>query len=107
MRDGSWEEFKERYREKEKSSEWTLERMREAYEKMARNEIGRLDIVQKIFRKSTEFPRRIIAPVGGMGGVTLSYICPHCNSFPLEDHVWWVSTGHGDSNNRKKKHFSW
>ena len=40
-----------------------------------------------------------------MRGVTLSYISPHCNSFPLEDCVWWVSTGHGDS--RKKKHCSW
>ena len=41
-----------------------------------------------------------------MGGVTLSYVC-HCNCFPLEDDIWWVSTGHGDSNNRKKKHCNW
>ena len=20
----------------------------------------------------------------------MSYLCPHCNSFPLEDYVWWV-----------------
>ena len=26
------------------------------------------------------------------------------NSFPLEDYTWWVSTGHGDGNNRQKKH---
>ena len=55
-------------------------------------EVGRLGIVQEILRKSTDFLRRIIAPVGGRGGVTLSYICPHCNSFPLEDKIWWVST---------------
>ena len=23
----------------------------------------------------------------------MSYLCPNCNSFPLEDHVWWVSAG--------------
>ena len=23
----------------------------------------------------------------------MSYLCPHCNSFPLEDYVWWVSGG--------------
>ena len=23
----------------------------------------------------------------------MSYLCPHCNSFPLEDYVWWVSVG--------------
>ena len=46
-------------------------------------------------------------PVGGKGGVTLSKIYPHCNSFPQEDNIWWVSIGHGDSNNRKKRHCSW
>ena len=20
----------------------------------------------------------------------MSYLCPHCNSFPMEDYVWWV-----------------
>ena len=25
--------------------------------------------------------------------------------FFLEDYIWWVSTGHGDGNNRKKKHY--
>ena len=106
MRDGSWKSSKERYREEEeKSSEWTLERTREAYEKVAKDEIGRLGIVQETLRRSTEFLRRVIAPVGGMECVTLSYICPHCNSFSLEDYIWWVSTGHGDS--RKKNHCSW
>ena len=87
--------------------EWTLERIREAYKKVARDEVGRLGIVQEILRKSTDFLRRIIGPVGGRGGVTLSYICPHGNSFPLEHYIWWVSIGHGDGNNRKKRHCSW
>ena len=21
----------------------------------------------------------------------MSFLCPHCNSFPLQDYVWWVS----------------
>ena len=49
--------------------------------------------------KSTDFLRRIIAPAGGQGGVTLSYIRQHGNSFLLEDYMWWVSTG--------RKHCSW
>ena len=89
MRDGRWEEFKERYREVEKSSEWTLERLREACEKVATDEIGRLGIVQEIIGKSTDFLRKVMAPVGGMGGVTLSKICPHIKSFSLEDNIWW------------------
>ena len=65
-------------RKEVQSSERTLERMREAYEKVAKDEIGR---VPEILRKSTDFLRRVIAPVDGMGGVTLSCVCPHCNSF--------------------------
>ena len=82
----------------------TFERIREAYEKVAKDGIGRLGIVQEILRKSTDFLRRIIAPVGG---VTLSYVCPSCNSFSCEDHSWWVSSGHDDGNNWKKKHCNW
>ena len=81
-------------------------RIREASEKVAKDGIGRLGIVQEILRKSTDFLLPVIAPVGGMG-VTLSYVCPHCNCFPLDDYIWWVSTGHGDGNNRKRKHCSW
>ena len=79
-----------------KSSEWTLERIREAYEKVSK----------EILRKSTVFVRRVIAAVGGKGGVTLSYLCPQRNSFPLEDCIWRVSTGDGDGSDRKKKHCS-
>ena len=50
-----------------------------------------MSTVQEIMLRSTDYLWRIIAPVGGQGGVTMSYLCPHCNSFPLEDYVWWVS----------------
>ena len=49
--------------------------------------------------KSTDFLRRIIAPVGGKWDVTLSYLCPHCNNFLLDGYICLASTG--------KKHFSW
>ena len=29
----------------------------------------------------------------------MSYLCPHCSSFPMEDYVWWVSG--------EKKHTNW
>ena len=99
VRGSRWEEFKEECRAKEKSSEWASGTIGEACEKVAKEEVGRLGIVQEIFRKTMDFLRRIIAPVGGRRGVTLSYICPHCNRFLLEDNIWWVSTG--------KKHCSW
>ena len=75
IRDSRWEEFEEECREILKSSEWVLGTIREAYEKVVKEEAGRLSIVREILRQSTDFLRRIIAPVGGSGGVTLSYIC--------------------------------
>ena len=62
---------------------------------------GRARTVLDILRKSTDFLRRIIVAVKGEGGVTLSYLCPHCHRFPLEDNMWWISSGHG------KKQCSW
>ena len=62
IRNGSWEELNERYRKEEKSSEWTLETKREAHEKV-------------------DFLRRVIALVGGMGRVSLSYVCPPLQPF--------------------------
>ena len=44
--------------------------------------------------------------MSGMGTVTLSYVCLHCSCFPLDDYIWWVF-GHGDGNNRNKKHCGW
>ena len=58
---------------------------------------GQKSIVQQILQKSTDFLRRIILPVEGPGRVTLSFVCPHRNGFPLENYIWWVSTRHGES----------
>ena len=102
----NWEIFKEECGKEGKLCEWTIERLQEACDKVALEDIGRLSIAQDRLRNNTDFLRRVIAPVGGMG-VTLSYVCPRCNCFPLDDNTWWVSTGHGDGNNRKKKHCNW
>ena len=59
--------------EKKRIRQKGLEKIREAYEKVAQDEIGRLGIVQEILRKNTTFLRRIIASVGGRRGVTLSF----------------------------------
>ena len=66
---------------------------------MAKDEAGRLSIIQGIMLKSTDFLLRIIAPAGGQGGVTMSYHCSSLQQFSLEDYVWCVSGG--------RKHCSW
>ena len=45
-----------------------------------------MSIEQNILRKRTGL---------WSSGVTLSYLRPHCHCFLLEDHIWWVSAGHG------------
>ena len=80
---GNWECFKEACRKEGKLCEWIIERLLEAFDKVAMEDIGRLSIAQDMSRKSTDFLRRINAPVHGMGGVTLSYVCPHFSCFLL------------------------
>ena len=76
-----------------KASEWAFDRIQEAFDLVAKDEARKVSVVQEITFKSTDNLRRIIAPVGGQGGVILFYLCPNCNSCPLEDYVWWFSRG--------------
>ena len=59
-----------------KASEWTFDRIEEAFELVAQHEAEKMSIVQEIMLRSTDHLRRVIAPVGGQGGVTMSYLCP-------------------------------
>ena len=74
--------------QKVKVSEWAFDKVKEAFEQVAKDEAKTLlTIVQEIMIRSTDYLRRIIVPAGEDGCVTMSY----CHSFPLEDYVWWVS----------------
>ena len=91
LKGGDWEEYKSIPRTEVKVTEWAFDRIAEAFEKVAKDEARKLSSVQEIMIRSTDNQRRIIAPAEGKGGVTMSYLCPHCNSFAMEDYVWWVS----------------
>ena len=107
LKDGDWEEYKRTFKVEVSATDWAFERAREAFEKVAKDEAESLSIVQGIMLKSTDFLLRIIAPARGQGGVTLSYLCQHCNCFPLEDFFGESRRQKGDSNNKKKQHCSW
>ena len=92
-RDGSWEDFEEGCKEKEKSSEWTLERIRDAHGKGARDEVGRLGVVHEIMIKRTDFLRRQSVEEEESPCRTSARIATVS--------LRWVSIGHGDSNNRQ------
>ena len=70
------------------ASECAFDTITEAFELVAQDEARKVSIVQEIMIRSTDYLRRIITPVGGHGGVTMSYLCSNCNSFPLEDYIW-------------------
>ena len=99
LKGGDWEEYKNTFRKEVKATEWAFDRIKEAIEQVAQDEARKMSIVQEIMFKSTDYLRRIVAPVGGQGGGTMSYLCPQCNSFLMEDYIWWVPG--------RKKHTTW
>ena len=88
LKNGTWEEYKETVKYKMRTSEWAFDRIKEAFDLVAKNEVENMSIVQEIMFKSTDYLRRITAPVRGQGGVTMSYLCPHYNSF-----LWKIMFG--------------
>ena len=66
-----------------KLSIWTSAKVRECDNEVEQEDENRLSIAHDILRKSTDFLRRIVMPVEGQGGVTVSYTCPHCHRCPL------------------------
>ena len=93
LKSGEWKEYKITFRTEVKAMEWAFDRIKEAFEQVAKDEARKLSTVQEIMMGSAHYLRRIIAPVERQGDVTMSYLCPHCNSVPMEDYVWWVSGG--------------
>ena len=54
---------------------WMMEKLKEGTNQARQEHHQRKSMVQK----STDFLRRIIAPLEGQGGVTLSFVCFHCH----------------------------
>ena len=103
-----WEGIKEELREKGEISEWACAGSKEAYDKVASEDVGRLSIAQDRLRKSTDFlKKKNIERLRLVWSVTLSFFCPNCNCFPWEDYIWSVSSRQGDGNDRTKKQCSW
>ena len=98
LKNGDWEEYKRTFKAEVSATEWTFGSIREAFERLARDEAGNVSIVQRIMLKSTDFLRRIIAPAGGQGGVTLFFV-RIAIVFHFRTYMWWVSAG--------KKHCIW
>ena len=67
--------MKKTFRNEVKVSEWAFDRIKDVFEQVAKDEARKLSIFQKILIRSTDYLRRIIAPAGEHGGVTMSYLC--------------------------------
>ena len=78
---GDWEEHKCTSRNEVKATEWAFDRIKEAFDKVAKEEARKLSTVQEIMIRSTDYLQRIIAPAGEQGGVIMSYLFQHCKSF--------------------------
>ena len=64
LKEGDWEECKNLFKVQATATEWAFERIREAFEKVAKDEAGKLSIVPRMMLKSTDYLRRIIGPAG-------------------------------------------
>ena len=76
-RSGNWESYTNEFQKDGKLSAWASFKVRECYENVESEEKDRLSIAQDILHKSTDFLRRIIAPIGAVRGGTLMYVCRH------------------------------
>ena len=61
----------------------TEAKLQECYHEVKQDDDQRNSIVLQILQKRSDVPRRIIVPVQGQGGVTLSHVCPHSHRFPM------------------------
>ena len=59
----------------EELNPWMVANLKESFHQARQEDDQRKSIVQKVMQRS-------IAPVQVQGGATLSYVCPHCQSFP-------------------------
>ena len=53
----------------------TSAKLQERFSEVKQEDDERKSLVQQLLQRSTDFLRRIIVPVEGQGGVTLSYAC--------------------------------
>ena len=71
-----------------RASEWAFDRVKEAFNLVAKDQVEKMSIVQEIMLKSKDCLRRIIAPVVG------TRRCHNVVPVPeLDDYVWWVTAG--------------
>ena len=64
LKSGGWEEYKNTFGNEVKVTEWAFDRIKEAFEKVAKDEARKQSTVQEIITRSTDCLRRIIAPAG-------------------------------------------
>ena len=54
LKGGEWEEYNNTFRNEVKITEWAFDRIKEAFEKVAKDETRKLSTVQEIMTKSTD-----------------------------------------------------
>ena len=83
MRDDNWEEFRKWYGEKKKSSEWTLEKTREACEKVAKEENWTFGHCAGNSEDKYGLLEKDYCASRWKGRSHFVVFCPYWNSFPL------------------------
>ena len=98
LKSGEWEEYKNTFMKEVRVLEWAFDRIKEVLEKVANEGSKKTEHRPRNHDKKHRLPATHHRASGRHGGVTMSYLCPHCDSFPLEDNVWCVSVREGRNN---------
>ena len=72
LESGEWVELQNTFRNVVKVTDWACDRIKEAFEMVAKDDARKLSTVQEIMIRSAGYLRRITTPTGEQGGVTVS-----------------------------------
>ena len=75
LKGGDWEEYKSICRIEVKGTEWAFDKIKEAFEKVAKDEATKLSTVEENMTRSADYLRRIIEPAGRGKEALRCHIC--------------------------------
>ena len=87
--------------EKEELNPWMMAKLKNSVFQARQEADQRKSSVQQVLQGCTDFFEADHRASARAGRVTLSYECPRCHRFPLEDYIWCVSSRHGDGSKSK------
>ena len=72
---------------------WLVSTLNKCFRRAMLNDANKFEVLKNVMLKSSDL-LRIIDSDTEAGSLTVSYVCPHCGLFLIEDFIWWVTEEH-------------